>query len=76
MANISRRQLMRTGLAAGAAVAAARCGAPQGTPNNPAPGPEVNTNQIKDVTLRLIGTGVFSNQRDPRQSPRRPRVQH
>jgi putative spermidine/putrescine transport system substrate-binding protein len=33
-------------------------GAPQGTPNNPAPGPEVNTNQIKDVTLRLIGTGV------------------
>jgi putative spermidine/putrescine transport system substrate-binding protein len=58
MANISRRQLMRTGLAAGAAVAAARCGAPQGTPNNPAPGPEVNTNQIKDVTLRLIGTGV------------------
>ena len=59
MAKISRRQLIRTGLATGAAVAAARCsGAPQGTPNNPAPGPEVNTNQIKDVTLRLIGTGV------------------
>lgn len=58
MTKISRRQLVRTGLAAGAAVAAVRCGAPQGTPNNPAPGPEVNTNQIKDVTLRLIGTGV------------------
>ncbi|PZU98664.1 MAG: ABC transporter substrate-binding protein, partial [Leptolyngbya sp.] len=26
--------------------------------NNPAPGPQVNTNQSKDVTLRLIGTGV------------------
>ena len=59
MAGLSRRHLIRTGLAAGAAVAAARCsGAPAGTPNNPAPGPEVNTNQIKDVTLRLIGTGV------------------
>ncbi|HEY9888337.1 MAG TPA: extracellular solute-binding protein, partial [Candidatus Obscuribacterales bacterium] len=59
MANISRRYVIRTGLAAGAAIAAARCsGAPSGTPNNPAPGPQVNTNQIKDVTLRLIGTGV------------------
>lgn len=58
MANISRRHLIRTGLAAGAFVTATRCAAPQGTPNNPAPGPEVNTNQTKDVTLRLIGTGV------------------
>ncbi|MEM6518406.1 MAG: extracellular solute-binding protein [Cyanobacteria bacterium P01_D01_bin.71] len=59
MPNISRRYVIRTGLAAGAAIAAARCsGAPEGTPNNPATGPEVNTNQIKDVTLRLIGTGV------------------
>ncbi|MEL6383335.1 MAG: extracellular solute-binding protein [Cyanobacteria bacterium J06626_18] len=66
MAGLSRRHLLRTGLAAGAAVAAARCTgapeetaeAPEGTPNNPAPGPEVNTNQIKDVKLRLIGTGV------------------
>ncbi|MEM6838995.1 MAG: extracellular solute-binding protein [Cyanobacteria bacterium P01_C01_bin.120] len=59
MSNISRRYVLRTGLAAGAAIAAARCsGAPEGTPNNPATGPEVNTNQIKDVTLRLIGTGV------------------
>ena len=59
MPNVSRRYVIRTGLAAGAAVAAARCsGAPEGTPNNPAPGPEVNTNASKDVTLRLIGTGV------------------
>ncbi len=59
MANISRRYVIRTGLAAGAAIAAARCsGAQEGTPDNPAPGPEVNTNASKDVTLRLIGTGV------------------
>jgi putative spermidine/putrescine transport system substrate-binding protein len=61
MAKISRRQVIRTGLAAGAALAATRCArseAPVGTPNNPATGPEVNTNQTKDVTLRLIGTGV------------------
>ncbi|MEM6713639.1 MAG: extracellular solute-binding protein [Cyanobacteria bacterium P01_D01_bin.6] len=59
MPNVSRRYVIRTGLAAGAAVAAARCsGAPEGTPNNPATGPEVNANASKDVTLRLIGTGV------------------
>ncbi|NEP18639.1 MAG: extracellular solute-binding protein, partial [Leptolyngbya sp. SIO4C1] len=61
MANISRRKLLYTGLAAGAAIATTRCAsseAPAGTPNNPATGPEVNTNQTKDVTLRLIGTGV------------------
>ncbi|MBF2075107.1 MAG: extracellular solute-binding protein [Synechococcales cyanobacterium C42_A2020_086] len=65
MAKLSRRQLIRTGLAAGAAVAVTRCAnntnqaqAPSGTPNNPATGPEVNTNQVKDVTLRMIGTGV------------------
>ena len=60
MTKITRRKLLYTGLAAGAAVATTRCAssAPEGTPNNPAPGPEVNTNQIKDVTLRLIGTGV------------------
>lgn len=61
MAKITRRQVIRTGLAAGAALAATQCTrntAPVGTPNNPATGPEVNTNQIKDVTLRLIGTGV------------------
>ncbi|RZM79382.1 ABC transporter substrate-binding protein [Leptolyngbya iicbica] len=59
MPNFSRRYVLRTGLAAGAAIAAARCsGAPEGTPDNPATGPEVNTNASKDVTLRLIGTGV------------------
>lgn len=59
MAKFSRRYVLRAGLATGAAIAAARCGnAPEGTPNNPATGPQVNTNQIKDVTLRLIGTGV------------------
>ncbi|NJN21356.1 MAG: extracellular solute-binding protein [Leptolyngbya sp. RL_3_1] len=57
MANISRRKLLYTGLATGAAIATARC-APKGTPNNPAPGPEVTTDSIKDVTLRFIGTGV------------------
>ncbi|MDJ1182167.1 ABC transporter substrate-binding protein [Roseofilum casamattae] len=61
MTKFNRRQLMRIGLAAGAAIAATRCSpnqAPSGTPNNPASGPEVNTNSIKDVTLRFIGTGV------------------
>ncbi len=64
MANISRRYIIRTGLAAGAAIAATRCAsnnqveAPSGTPNNPASSPEVNTNQAKNITLRLIGTGV------------------
>ena len=61
MSKISRRQVLRTGLAAGALFGATQCTrnqAPSGTPNNPAQGPEVNTNQIKDVTLRLIGTGV------------------
>ncbi|MEM6867972.1 MAG: extracellular solute-binding protein [Cyanobacteria bacterium P01_C01_bin.121] len=63
MPKFTRRRLIQTGLAAGAAVATARCGnpseeAPLGTPNNPATGPEVNANNIKDVTLRFIGTGV------------------
>lgn len=54
MPKFTRRRLLQTGLATGAAIATARCG----TPNNPAPGPQVNTNSIKDVTLRFIGTGV------------------
>ncbi|NJO42267.1 MAG: extracellular solute-binding protein [Cyanobacteria bacterium CRU_2_1] len=68
MAKLSRRHLIRTGLAAGAAIAVTRCAsnetaqapnqAPSGTPANPAQSPEVNTNQTKDVTLRFIGTGV------------------
>ena len=58
MPKITRRKLLYNGLAAGAAGAPTRCASPEGTPNNPAPGPEVNTNQTKDITLRLIGTGV------------------
>ncbi|MBD2099856.1 PotD/PotF family extracellular solute-binding protein [Leptolyngbya sp. FACHB-261] len=63
MPRISRRQLLRTGLAAGAMLTATQCSpktaeAPLGTPNNPSTGPQINTNQIKDVTLRFIGTGV------------------
>lgn len=65
MTKISRRHLIRTGLAAGAAVAVTRCAnnspqanAPAGTPNNPAQSPEVNTNQTRNITLRFIGTGV------------------
>ncbi|MEM8502327.1 MAG: extracellular solute-binding protein [Cyanobacteria bacterium P01_D01_bin.1] len=61
MPKITRRRLIQTGLATSAALATARCGqaeAPVGTPNNPATGPEVNANNIKDVTLRFIGTGV------------------
>lgn len=58
MGKLSRRHIIRTGLAAGAFLTATRCAAPKGTPNNPAPGPEVNANKAKDVTLRLIGTGV------------------
>jgi putative spermidine/putrescine transport system substrate-binding protein len=58
MSNFTRRKLIQTGLAAGAFLTATRCAAPKGTPNNPAPGPEVNTNSIKDITLRFIGTGV------------------
>ena len=62
MPKITRRRILQTGLAATVAVATSRCGnsseAPVGTPNNPASGPQVNANNIKDVTLRLIGTGV------------------
>ncbi len=58
MSNISRRTVLRTGLAAGAFLATTRCAAPEGTPNNPASGPEVTTDSVKDVTLSLIGTGV------------------
>ncbi|MCG8365433.1 MAG: ABC transporter substrate-binding protein, partial [Pseudanabaenales cyanobacterium] len=60
MAKVTRRKIIQTGLAAGAFMTATRCAAPapKGTPNNPAPGPQVNPNQIKDITLRFIGTGV------------------
>ena len=64
MAKITRRKIIQTGLAAGAFLTATRCARsdvtspPKGTPNNPASGPQVNANQIKQVTLRFIGTGV------------------
>lgn len=65
MTKFSRRQIIRTGLAAGAAFAATRCASPStptasapGTPGNPSASPEINTNKSKDITLRLIGTGV------------------
>jgi len=58
MTKLTRRKLLYNGLAMGSAVAATRCAAPKGTPDNPARGPEINTNQIKDVTLRFIGIGV------------------
>ena len=54
MSKISRRQVIRTGLAAGAVVATASC-----SPKKEAStGPTVITNSIKDVTLRFIGTGA------------------
>lgn len=70
MSKITRRNLMQSGLAAGAFFVATSCTpkteptstasptAPAGTPNNPSPGPTVVTNSFKDVTLRFIGTGV------------------
>jgi putative spermidine/putrescine transport system substrate-binding protein len=54
MSTITRRNLLRGGLAAGTTLAAISCGANQ----EAARGPTVITNQIKDVTLRLIGSGA------------------
>ena len=52
MSKISRRKLIKNGLAAGGTLlAAASC-----SPSNQ--GPTIITNKIKDVTLRLIGTGA------------------
>lgn len=51
LSKISRRKLIRTGLAAGAFLTAASCSPPNR-------GPTVITNKIKDVTLRFIGTGA------------------
>lgn len=55
MSKISRRKLIRTGLAAGAFLAAASCSPKETTSST---GPTVITNKIKDVTLRLIGSGA------------------
>ena len=65
MAKITRRRVLQTGLAAGAAIAAKGCAS---TPEATAPiveggtGPTIITNKIKDVTLRFIGTGVAQTQ--------------
>lgn len=53
MVNISRRTVIRTGLAAGAMLAATGCNR-----KSAEGGPTVITNSIKDVTLRMIGTGA------------------
>ncbi|MEG4320169.1 MULTISPECIES: extracellular solute-binding protein [unclassified Microcoleus] len=56
MSKIGRRQLITTGLAAGAMVAAASCSPKKEASTGAAPG--VITNSLKDVTLRFIGTGA------------------
>ncbi len=56
MFKISRRKLIRTGLAAGAFLTAASCSPKKEAASNR--GPTVITNKIKDVTLRFIGTGA------------------
>ncbi|MBW4662342.1 MAG: substrate-binding domain-containing protein [Drouetiella hepatica Uher 2000/2452] len=63
MSRINRRSFIQGGLAVGAAIAATRCSAPisqapSGTPNNPAQAPEINSNRIKDVVIRTVGTGA------------------
>jgi putative spermidine/putrescine transport system substrate-binding protein len=53
---INRRTLLKTGLAAGASsIAAISCSPKKETANK---SPTLITNQIKDVTLRFVGTGV------------------
>lgn len=56
MSKLGRRQLIRTGIAAGAMVAAASCSPKKEASTGGAPG--VITNSFKDVTLRFIGTGA------------------
>jgi putative spermidine/putrescine transport system substrate-binding protein len=57
MPKFTRRQLIRAGLATGALVTATQCTRKEATQQSSS-GPTVITNQIKDVTLRFIGTGV------------------
>lgn len=56
MSKISRRKLIRTGLAAGAFLTAASCSPKKETVSSR--GSTIITNKIKDVTLRFIGTGA------------------
>lgn len=60
MPNITRRQLLHTGLAAGALMVTKGCGAKETATTTPK-SPEFNANKTKDVTLRFIGTGVSQN---------------
>lgn len=56
---MNRRQLLKTGLAAGGALVAGGSQVfAKGTPNNPNQGPDILISQIKNVELRFIGTGV------------------
>lgn len=63
MAKITRRKLIQTGLAAGTFLATTNCSnnkeaTQSSSPSATSTGPTVITNNFKDVTLRLIGTGV------------------
>jgi putative spermidine/putrescine transport system substrate-binding protein len=59
MTKITRRKLIQTGLAASAFLATTNCSSNKNasTPTS-SDGPTIITNKIKDVTLRMIGTGV------------------
>lgn len=57
MPKFTRRELIRAGLATGALLATTQCTRQQ-TTQAPNASPTVLANNIKDVTLRLIGTGV------------------
>lgn len=59
MSKIGRRTLMRTGLAAGAFLAASALDSKKGVANSK--GPVFLANNIKDVTLRFVGTGAAQN---------------
>ncbi|MBD2314936.1 extracellular solute-binding protein [Desertifilum sp. FACHB-1129] len=58
MARITRRTLLRIGLAAGSMLTATQCTRQNSQQQSVSGGPTVLTNQTKDVTLRFIGTGV------------------
>ncbi len=58
MTKITRRRILQTGLAAGTLLAAKGCASNPTPETSTSTGPTIITNQIKDVTLRFIGTGV------------------
>lgn len=57
MSKITRRKLLQTGMAAGTTLAAIAC-SPK---SNTSKGPTLITNNIKDITLRFVGTGAAQN---------------